>query len=68
MAKANIFKFIQEVRSETQKVTWPSRRETGITTAMVFIMVAIASVFFLVADQVMAYVVTLVLGVGSGGR
>jgi preprotein translocase subunit SecE len=68
MAKANIFKFIQEVRDETQKVTWPSRRETGITTAMVFIMVAIASVFFLVADQLMAYVVTLVLGVGSGGR
>ena len=68
MAKVSPFKFIQEVRSEMQKVTWPSRRETGITTAMVFIMVAIASVFFLVADQLMAYVVTLVLGVGSGGR
>jgi len=40
------FKFIQEVREETRKVTWPSRRETAITTAMVFVMVAIASVFF----------------------
>jgi preprotein translocase subunit SecE len=66
MAKINIFKFFQEVRAETQKVTWPSRRETGITTAMVFVMVAIASVFFLAADQLMARVVTLVLGIGSG--
>ncbi len=46
------FKFLQEVRAETQKVTWPSRRETLITTAMVFVMVAVASIFFLVADQV----------------
>jgi preprotein translocase subunit SecE len=68
MARANIFKFFQEVRSETQKVTWPSRRETGITTAMVFIMVAIASVFFLAADQLMAFIVATVLGIGSGGR
>ena len=36
------FKFLQEVRSEAQKVTWPTRRETAVTTAMVFVMVAIA--------------------------
>jgi preprotein translocase subunit SecE len=59
------FKFLQEVRTETQKVTWPSRRETMITTAMVFVMVAIASIFFLVADQVIRMLVTLVLGAGS---
>ena len=41
------FKFLQEVREETRKVTWPSRKETMITTVMVFIMVAIASIFFL---------------------
>ena len=56
------FKFLQEVRSETAKVTWPTRRETAITTAMVFVMVAIASVFFLVADQVIRIAVTFVLG------
>jgi len=61
----NLFRFLQEVREETRKVTWPSRRETAITTAMVFVMVAIASVFFLVADQVMRLVVTFVLGLGS---
>jgi len=56
---------MQEVRSETQKVTWPSRRETAITTAMVFVMVALASVFFLVADQLIRLLVTYLLGIGS---
>ena len=65
MAKISPFKFLQEVRAEAQKVTWPSRRETAITTAMVFVMAAIASVFFLVADQIMRMVVTLVLGIGG---
>jgi preprotein translocase subunit SecE len=65
MAKISPFKFMQEVRAEAQKVTWPSRRETAITTAMVFVMVAIASVFFLVADQIMRMFVTLILGVAG---
>src|SRR5258705_1277175 len=65
MAKISPFKFLQEVRAEAQKVTWPSRRETAITTAMVFVMVAIASVFFLVADQFMRMFVTLILGIGG---
>jgi preprotein translocase subunit SecE len=65
MAKISPFKFMQEVRAEAQKVTWPTRRETAVTTAMVFVMVAIASVFFLVADQIMRFVVTLVLGIGG---
>ena len=44
------FKFMQEVRQEAPKVSWPSREETVITTIIVFVMAAIASVFFLVAD------------------
>ena len=63
--RVGLFRFLQEVREETRKVTWPSRRETAITTAMVFVMVAIASIFFLVADQVMRIVVTFVLGLGN---
>ena len=63
MAKVSPFKFLQEVRSETQKVTWPTRRETMITTLMVFIMSAAAAVFFFVSDQVIRYLVTLVLGI-----
>jgi preprotein translocase subunit SecE len=65
MAKISPFKFMQEVRAEAQKVTWPTRRETAITTAMVFVMVAIASVFFLVADQIMRMIVTFLLGIGG---
>ena len=65
MPKVSPFKFLQEVRTEANKVTWPTRRETAITTAMVFVMVAIASIFFLLADQVMRFIVTLVLGIGG---
>ena len=65
MAKTSPFKFLQEVRTETEKVTWPSRRETLITTAMVFVMVALASVFFLLADWVIRVFVTFVLGFGG---
>ena len=59
------FKFLQEVRTETEKVTWPSRRETGITTAMVFVMASLAAVFFLFADWVIRIVVTFILGVAN---
>jgi preprotein translocase subunit SecE len=65
VAKISPFKFLQEVRTETQKVTWPTRRETLITTIMVFVMVAIASVFFFLADQIIRVLVTFVLGIGS---
>ena len=57
------FKFLQEVRSETAKVTWPTRRETMITTIMVFIMVAVSSVFFFVADQLIRLLITFTIGI-----
>jgi preprotein translocase subunit SecE len=60
---ANPFKFLQEVRAEASKVTWPSRRETTITTVMVFIMVAVSSIFFLAADQIIRLIVTFILGI-----
>jgi len=65
MAKVSPIQFFKEVRSETQKVTWPTRREVMITTIMVFVMVILAGVFFSVSDQVVRYVVTLILGIGS---
>jgi preprotein translocase subunit SecE len=65
MAKISPFKFLQEVRTETEKVTWPTRRETAITTGMVFVMVLLASIFFLIADQVIRIAVTFVLGIGG---
>jgi preprotein translocase subunit SecE len=57
------FKFLQEVRSETAKITWPTRRETMITTIMVFIMVAVSSIFFFVADQIIRILITYLLGI-----
>jgi preprotein translocase subunit SecE len=65
MAKISPFKFMQEVRAEAQKVTWPTRKETTVTTIMVFVMVAVASIFFLLADQVMRIAVSFVLGINS---
>ena len=46
-------KFFQEVRQEVSKVTWPTRKETTITTAMVFVMVVLASLFFLAVDWIL---------------
>ena len=57
------FDFLKQVRSETAKVTWPTRRETTITTIMVFVMVALASIFFFAADQIIRVLVTFVLGI-----
>jgi preprotein translocase subunit SecE len=64
MSKFNPFQFLQEVRSETLKVTWPTRKEVLITTAMVFVLAIVAAIFFTVADQVIRLLLTTVLGVG----
>ena len=61
MARFSPFKFMQEVRAETDKVTWPTRRETAITTAMVFVMVAVSAVFFFLADQAIRLLITTIL-------
>lgn len=63
-SKSNPFTFLQQVRSETAKVTWPSRRETMISTAMVLVMAFAAALFFFAADQLMAWLISLVLSVG----
>jgi preprotein translocase subunit SecE len=62
---ANPLKFVQEVRDETSKVTWPTRNETLVTTVMVFILVLVASVFFFVADQILNWIVSFLLGLAG---
>ena len=62
MAKSNPFQFLQDVRSEASKVTWPSRRETLITTGMVLVMVLVFSLFFLFADTMIRWGLGLILG------
>jgi preprotein translocase subunit SecE len=61
---SNPFTFLQQVRQETAKVTWPSRRETMISTIMVLVFAFIACVFFFVADLAMGYAIELILGLG----
>ena len=65
MAKTSAIEFVQQVRQELARVTWPTRKETMITTAMVFVMVFAAAIFFFLVDQVLSYAVRLVFGLGQ---
>jgi preprotein translocase subunit SecE len=65
MAKFNPGQFIREVRQEGSKVTWPSRKETMVTTGMVFVMVFLAAIFFLIVDWILSQGVQVLLGVGG---
>ena len=65
MAKTSPAQFIREVRQETAKVTWPSRKETGVTTVMVFIMVVLMALFFALVDVLLGNAVGFLLGLGG---
>ena len=61
----NAAEFVQQVRQELSRVTWPTRKETLVTTATVFVMVFIAAAFFFVVDQMLSYGVRVVFGLGQ---
>ncbi len=65
MAKTSPAQFVKQVRHEIAKVAWPSRRETTVSTAMVFVMVSMAAIFFMVVDQVFAWMIKLLFGLGG---
>jgi len=65
MTKTNPAQFMREVRQEASKVTWPSRKETSISTGMVFVMVILAALFFLLVDQILQFSVKMILGIGG---
>ena len=65
MAKTNPFKFFREVRQEGSKITWPTRKETLITTIMVLIMVVLFSIFFLIVDNIISWGIQILLGLGG---
>jgi preprotein translocase subunit SecE len=64
MAKTSPAEFIEQVRQEARKITWPSRKETTITTAMVFVMVFVVAIFFTGVDAVLHVLVEFILGLG----
>jgi len=65
MARTNPLQFIQQVRAEVAKITWPTRRETGLTTVMVMIMAALFATFFFLVDLVIRYGLETVLRMAS---
>ena len=65
MAKTSPAEFVREVRQELNKVTWPSRKELIATTGSVLAMSALAALFFFLVDQVLAFAIKLVLGLGG---
>jgi len=65
MAKVNPGEFVRQVRAETAKVVWPSRKEVMQTTILVLIMTSILALFFLGVDQVLGRAVRFLLGVGG---
>jgi preprotein translocase subunit SecE len=62
LAKPDPVQFVREVRQETAKVTWPTRKETLITTGLVLALSALAALFFLVVDQIIQFVMGWVFG------
>jgi preprotein translocase subunit SecE len=65
MAKINIINFIDQVKQEVSKVTWPSKRETTTSTITVIVMVSVCSVFFLLVDMLVHNVIQFLLGIGN---
>ncbi|MCH7931079.1 MAG: preprotein translocase subunit SecE [Proteobacteria bacterium] len=65
MPRTSPNELIRQVRQEVSKVTWPTRKETAVTTGMVFAMVAVMAVFFLIVDQILSVGVRAILGLGG---
>jgi preprotein translocase subunit SecE len=65
MAKTSPGEFVRQVRQEASRVTWPTRKETTVTTIMVFIMAFVMAIFFFLVDQVLSWGVRMILGLGA---
>ena len=59
----NPAKFVREVRQEIGKVTWPTRKETTVSTLMVLVLVTIAATFFVVADWIISTLIRAIIGI-----
>ena len=65
MAKTTPIEFIRQVRAETAKVVWPTRKETVMTGVMVMIMTALLAVFFLGVDSILELIVKSLLSLAN---
>ena len=57
----NPLKFIQEVKQETFRITWPTKKDTMMGAVMVFALASIAAIFFLILDQILRYLLNIIL-------
>ena len=64
MAKISPIQFFRQVKQEVKKVSWPTRKEVFQTSAMVVVLVALAATFFFFVDQIIGWLVKLILGLG----
>ena len=65
MARTSPAEFLRQVRQEVSRVTWPTRKELTMTTAMVFVMAVFVALFFFLVDEALAFAVRIVLGTGA---
>ena len=65
MTKFSPVRFLREIDQERRKVTWPTRKETIVTTIMVFIMVIVMMLFFTIVDNILLFLIELILQVGE---
>ncbi len=63
--KVSPIQFFRQVKQEVKKITWPTKKEVSHVSAMVIIIVAIASVFFFFVDVILGWAVRLILGLGA---
>ena len=58
--------FVRQVRQELQKVTWPEKRDTFISSAIVILLIIVFSIFFLLTDQIWSFSIKKIIQIGSG--
>ena len=66
MSRTNPAQFVRQVRQELQKVTWPQRKDTLISSAIVILLIFLFSIFFLLTDQIWSYSIKKIIQIGSG--
>ena len=64
MAKVNLIQFLRQVKQEVKKVSWPTKKEVMHTSSMVIVLVALAATFFFFVDQIIGWLMKLILGLG----
>ena len=66
--KINPAQFVRQVRQELSKVTWPDKRDTFISSAIVIVLIILFSIFFLLTDQLWSFLIKNIIQIGVNWR